>query len=63
MVINLARDEGDWPKACRLSGSSGPAGSVVDAARPLEGIHAPLLTGFIAHVMSLQQVDSRAVWS
>jgi hypothetical protein len=58
--IALARDEGDWPnQACRLSGSSGPEGSVVDAGRTLEGIHAPQLTGFIAHVMSLQQVDAR----
>jgi hypothetical protein len=58
--IALARDEGDWPnQACRLSGSSGPEGSVVDAGRTLEGIDAPLLTGFIAHVMSLQQVDAR----
>ena len=43
--------------------SCGPEGSVVDAGRTLEGIHAPLLTGFIAHVMSLQQVDARAARS
>jgi hypothetical protein len=51
--------------ASRLPWQCGAPGDVRlrDPRASLEGIHAPLLTGFIAHVMSLQQVDARAARS